>query len=174
MPVIDPSHPLARLRPNQLMRVVPQYHCSLFEAHAYPYAVLRKFEFPEQMINLKDKGVSNEVADVVAKQSPNQNRESGDFTRHNSVGDHRRAAHTIPMSLMIVTSKRPLHKSGAIRMKMKMRLKEALSLVAIRGARTFGPEKRIMFSASESLHHGKNAETCIVLEGKKEFQLWTA
>ena len=149
------------------MRVVPHYQCSLFGAHAYPQAVLRKFEFPEQIIGFKDKGASNELARVIARQKrPNQSPGSENSMRPVTVGDCRRTAHTVPMSVMIVTPKRPLHKSGVIRTKIKLRLKEALNLVVIRGAGLHRSEKKIVLSTPEGLHR-EDIQTGIILQGKE-------
>ncbi|KAF8516046.1 hypothetical protein JB92DRAFT_2912196 [Gautieria morchelliformis] len=168
-PPIDPSHPLAHIRLQQLMRIVPGYHCPLFGIHAYPQAILRKFDLPEVIIGLKDRDISNELAELIARQKPHHNvgRRSGKKLKPVTVGDQRRAAHTLPMSLMIVASK-PLHKSGIIRSKIKLRIKEALSLVAIRGARLHDETARkgIMLSTPKGLHRA-DIQTSLLLQGKR-------
>jgi hypothetical protein len=49
---------------------------------------------------------------------------------------------------------------------MKSRLKEARSLVAIRGATTHGSEKGIVLSTPEGLH-GENTQMGNILQGKE-------
>ena len=165
-PVLDPTHPLARARPHQLQRVVPHYRCALFEAHAYPHAALRKFAFPDLMIQLKDRGVSNEFSKLVSRWPSTQTLPISVEAEAVSVGDRRREAHTLPMSLMIVTPKRPLHKSGFVRTIIKRRVKEALNLVVIRGASPLnGLEQSITLKTPEGLHRD-DVETSGILQGK--------
>lgn len=90
------------------------------------------------------------------------------------VGDRRRAVHTLPMSLMVVTTKKGLHKGGVVRTRVKRRLKEALNLVVIRGA---GPSERdghkdndgcIAFRTPEGLQREEVAsEASGVLQGER-------
>jgi hypothetical protein len=153
------------------MRIVPRYHCPLFGIHAYPQAILRRFEAPKMIIGLKDRDISNELAEVITRQMPDHNDRPQGFGKNlepATVGDRRRTAHTLPMSLMIVTPKQSLHKSGIIRTKIRLRLKEALSLVAIRGAKSHDGTSRkgIILSTPKGLHRA-DTETSVLLQGKR-------
>jgi RNase P protein component len=150
------------------------------------------------MVQLKSKAASDELAMLISGSPKNsssqtnmattmQSKSHSDSVRARAgadaaagaghVGDRRRAAHTVPMSLMVVTPKKALHKSGVVRTRIKRRLKEALSLVAIRGA---GPREdddglkakdedkdgRIAFRTLEGLQRD-DIEASGILQGKR-------
>ncbi|KAF8519487.1 hypothetical protein BU17DRAFT_65894 [Hysterangium stoloniferum] len=101
-----------------------------------PFHMLKEFEDPVYMKNIKQKGVTQELDDVCLRQMARRSRVNVDnleLGKKSPVGDRRRQKHTLPMSMMISVPKH-IHKSGFLRTKLKARLKEALNLVAIRGA----------------------------------------
>ncbi|GJJ16287.1 hypothetical protein Clacol_010583 [Clathrus columnatus] len=129
-PSLDKSHPLASLTPQQLLRSVPHYRCSLFTLNCYPFAVLKKFENLDYILQFKQKQSSNELHKLI---SSVDHEIRLPLPSHTFPNDIRREKETLPMPLMVVLPKH-VHKSGFIRSQIKQRLKEALKLVIIRGA----------------------------------------
>ncbi|KAF8574033.1 hypothetical protein K439DRAFT_880003 [Ramaria rubella] len=157
-PVLDSSHPLAHLSTRKLLHAVPCYQCTLFEAHAYPHAVLRQWERPEIMKQLKAHGDRDTLDQTVYKATGNDQGFEEDR-------DSDRATHALPMSIMILVPKKPVHRSGIVRSKIKLRIKEALSLVAIRGAVAPCNDKAdIVLRTPEGISN-KDCEASMILQG---------
>lgn len=158
-PQIDPSHPLARCSKNELHKESPSFATSIFKLSLYPKALLRPWDDLNYITKVRQKGVSAELDEAFSEARYSSSVFKGKFP-----GDTRRKKHSLPMSMVIFVPT-SLHSSAFIRNKLKSRIREAVRLVVVRGAKVSEEKGDLIdLAAREGISRG-SPECQLVLRG---------
>lgn len=133
---LDPNHPLARIPPHKAYWKCPSGQSGLFTAKIIPHGILAHTAreklppFPST-----EQTVSNSTA----------NGDSKTFYSNSRYRVPQDRSEVIYASFMIITSKTAVHNDSVIRRKTSRRVREALRMIIIRGAKASEDEKSLVF-----------------------------
>ncbi|KIJ40394.1 hypothetical protein M422DRAFT_780706 [Sphaerobolus stellatus SS14] len=136
---VDKTHPWAKVLFRTFGKQIPQVSLPQFNLACYPFALMERFDDINYMRQARQRGISQEFDEALLQYTSGLKTLAPQATLP-SPGDSRRKKYTLPISAAISVPK-TLHKSAVLRNKLKSRIREALRMVVVLGAKVSGEKE---------------------------------